>query len=180
MKTLLAILVIAFSAVGCATGGHHSSSPWTVSPQGYHVAWNEQGSITEGRFTLAQVHEWHSKIVERSANDLFKNHAIPVAETMAKARSLAYDLIDNHSFEFGGIFACGQYLSTLNTIKVCLYGQNTVYALDAVPKDAPKWTVRPGYKIPGTFVYAVLMPGNEFPALVHELGHALRGPAFEH
>lgn len=177
MRTLLASLALAL--LGC--GGHdHSSSPWTVSPQGYHVAWNEQGSVTEGRFAVAQVYEWHLLAVNRAAQELFDRHAIPKAETLAKAQAVAFSLIDNHSFEFGGIYACGQWMPHLNTMKVCLYGQRTVASLEMVPKDAPKWTVRPGYKLPNTFVYGVLTPGGEFPALAHELGHALRGPTFEH
>lgn len=177
MKTLLAAL--ALMVAGC-NGHNHSSSPWTVSPQGYHVAWNEQGSVSEGRFTLAQVYEWHSKAVDRAVADLLKIHQIPEAESRAKARSVAYNLVDNHSFEFGGIFASGQWLPQVNMVKTCIYGQNTVISLEAVPKDAPKWTIRPGYRVPGTFVYAVAQTGFEFPSLAHELGHALRGPTFEH
>lgn len=177
MKTLLVALALAF--LGC-NGHHHSSSPWTVSSQGYRVAWQEQGSITEGRFTLAQVYEWHSKTVDRAAEDLLKRHAIPKAETLAAAKRVAFLLIDNHSFEIGNAFATGQWLPQANTVKTCFYGQNTVISFEAVPKDAPKWTIRPGYKIPGTFVYGVHMPSNEFPSLAHELGHVLRGPTFEH
>lgn len=180
MKALLPVMVLAFAAVGCASGGGHHSSPWTVSPQGYHVCWVEQGSVTEGRFTLAQVYEWHAKAVDRAVADLQKNNQIPEAESRAKAKSLAYNLVDNHSFEFGGIYASGQYLPQVNTVKTCIYGQNTVISLEAVPKDAPRWTIRPGYKVPGTFVYAVFQTGFEFPSLKHELGHALRGPTFEH
>lgn len=180
MKILVAVLAIAASAVGCATGGHHSSSPWAVSPQGYHVAWNEQGSITQGRFTLEQAYEWHSKAVDRAVEALFTKHGIPKVESAAKARSLAYSLIDNHSFEFGGVYAAGQYLPQVNTVRVCLYSGWTVSSLDAIPQGTPKWTIRPGYKIPNTLVYGVLTPGGEYPALAHELGHALRGPSFEH
>lgn len=181
MKTLMTVLILALAVVGCASGGHHSSSPWTVSPQGYRVAFEEQGSITAGLLTVAQAYEIHAKAVDRAALELKARHNIDPAITKAKAASAAFRLIDNHSFEFGGIYACGQWLPAQNTVRTCLYDQRTVASIDMVPKDAPKWMTRPGWKYPGTFVYGLRVPGNEFPSLSHELGHAITGdPNFEH
>ena len=181
MKTLLAVLAIAFSAVGCATSRHHEadSPPWVITPEGYHARFVDQGSVTGGLLSLQKIYQLHSAAVDRAADELFARHAIPKATTHAKAFSVAYSLIDNHSFEFGSIFACGQWIPGSNTVRTCLYDQRTVQSLDMVPKDAPKWMTRPGWH--SGFVYGIRVPGSEFLSLAHELGHAITGdPMFEH
>jgi hypothetical protein len=183
MKTLLAILVIAFSAVGCATSRHHEadSPPWVITPEGYHARFVDQGSVTGGMLSLQKIYQLHAAAVDRAADELFARHAIPKATTHARAFEVAYSLIDNHSFEFGGIFACGQWIPGSNTIRVCLYRGITVNSLTLVPASSPVWQTRPGYSVPGSFVYGILEPGKEFPSMAHELGHAITGnPMFEH
>lgn len=180
MKALLTLLALAFA--GCSSRGHRSDSPWTVSPQGYRVQFIDQGTVSTGKAALSQIYEWHAQAVERDAKAVALKHGKPVVEIMALAQGKAWDLVDNCVFFAYGnenLPATGQYIPQSNTIRTCLYVWKDGTKAQ-IPQDAPPWTIRQDPNGTDHWRWGVLESGRWFPTIAHEMGHVIKGPAFEH
>lgn len=183
MKISVAALIVALTALGCASSHHHEadSPPWEISGAGYHVRYVDQGTVMTGRATKGQIYEWHAAAVERAAGELAK-YGIPAAQVYATAIEKAWSLEDNCAFFAYGnenLPATGQYLPQSNTIRVCLYcWRDGTKAM--IPKDAPSWTIRQDPNGTDHWRWGVLETGGWFPAAAHEIGEVIKGPTFEH
>jgi len=173
VKTLLALLAVAFSAIGCASRHHRSDSPWTVSPQGYRVLFEDQGTVLTSRATLTQIYEWHAQAVERAVSEVALKHNRPRPDILALAQGKAWNLVDNCAFQVSGAaWATGQYFPQSNTIKTCLYAWKDSTKAQ-IPADAPLWTIRQDPNGTDHWRWGVLVDGQWFPSAAHEIEEVL-------
>jgi len=170
MKSLIIVLALAFA--GCASR-HHSSSPWTVSPQGYRVLFEDQGTVSTDRAALPQIYEWHSKAVERAVSEVALKHSRPRPDILALARGKAWNLVDNCAFQVSGAaWAAGRYFPQSNTIKTCLYAWKDGTKAQ-IPAAAPLWTIRQDPNGTDHWRWGALVDGQWFPSAAHEIEEVL-------
>lgn len=181
LKRSLAVLLISFSVLSCSHDSSADDPPFTLSPYGYFVYYQDQGSVATGRLTLDEIYLLHSQTIDRAVQEL-NREGVPLDEGYAMARSYNWLLVDNVAFiaSDGRTWVTGEILRRHGQIWVAMYARVEGYTT-AVPSDAPPWTIRIGFSGDVDWSrWGALDRNNAFPASKHELGHALLGRCYEH
>jgi hypothetical protein len=150
------------------------------TPEGYHVYIENAGLLGSGLATYDQVKVSFDEAMKRSAATLLANNGVPEAVTLRLPfdKEIYFVLVDHFRFpSLNGGYAVGE--EGAGRIKVGMH----------LKRSAPWGSAFPSTALPWTHVYGdqqVNIYWGEcdlraaFPALAHELGHAIFGAGFEH
>lgn len=163
MKHLTITLLLL--TIGC--GDEADMTGYFTSDDGLLCHYADQGTVVTERMSLQTITDILYQEIQALEDPTLKE----------AAQGVCFDIIDNHSFLVGDVWACGQWLPQCNTVKVCLYSQAVGYAVPTDPPP-PTWTVRTSWRDPSLYVWGVVP--TYFPALEHELGHVVYGPTAGH
>lgn len=147
------------------------------TPAGHTLAWENHGAVP-GWYGAAEIDQLLDGAVEGAVAYLAKYGAHPeLVRDLARAhRIIGIDLARFAIPASPTGWASGVYYDGSRRIGVAFWSRASG---DVVPADAPAWTA---YQWPTRSVPAWdwgVVP-RAFPALGHELGHAIYGPLFEH
>lgn len=142
-----------------------------VTPNGLHYEY--QGSPTD-------VAERLDRAYVRAGEILETRYGFPLQDFLRLPHDerLIFYIIDHTRFEVGGIYARG--LRDGREITVVYWATSALTLYDAIPADAPAWTVRESVANPGFWYYGYINDEDLAALLAHEVGHYIYGPTFEH
>lgn len=151
---------------------------YRVTAAGYQLAWENVGAVP-ARYTLEAIGARFDVAVEHAVAHLAK-YGVPAEQVRSQARAYKHIGYDAARFAISASptgWAAGAWSGDYRIIQLAFWARAKG---NVVPADAPPWTV---------YTWGALRPdpkydwGYEpppFPALGHELGHAIYGPQFEH
>ena len=150
------------------------------TPGGWHVEYQgSQGSLEAGIYTTQELYVLFDLAMLRAADELWRyGVSRDWTLTLPHEDRVVFRLFDNSWFiSDGNRFAAGSYGG--DTISVGLYTTQSGPPGTPFPAAALPWTCRTG-TVTGNSYWATADLTRPFPALAHELGHAIFGPEFEH
>lgn len=166
------LLLFLFAFLGCRDEQFH----YTATPARHALAWQNIESVP-GWYSAEQIGAQLDGAVDAAVVYLGR-YGVEEARTRAVAHAHRYVGFDMPRFKAGASptgWASGAYYEGGRQIVLAFWSRARG---DVVPAEAPQWTVyswptRPSPKYDwGTTPH--------FPALGHEIGHAIYGPTFEH
>ncbi len=178
-------LGIAF-LLSCHRGSDSCPEGFAETPQGYFVKWVEYGTTTTGLFTIDYIQQAHSDAIDRAVIWFNQNHNFTLESGYAMAHSIVWELHDIPVIiaTDGVTTAAGEYVPGCDLVRLTFHHRRPnsfgFVPCDQVPLDAPQWTILEYPAGSGQCRWGEVVLGDEFPALRHELGHALLGACFEH
>lgn len=160
--------------LGC---GNEDPYTYTPTPKGYALSWQNVGAVPDW-YSLSGIGSLFDGSVEDAVLYLGKYGAAPelVRSVTAQHRNVGFDAARFAIRASGTGWASGAYIAQKRQILLAFW---TRVKGDVVPADAPAWTVYSWPTRPSPAYDWGEIP-KAFPALGHEIGHALYGPAFEH
>lgn len=173
---VLIVAAIVVALLGCSRSDDYDRA--TVTPAGYRVRYEDQGTIASGRMTGQEILSAFDAAMTRAAGDLAARYQIDPAVALAAPfeEKVVFHLADHAWFSSsGGGRAFGEWLG--DTIIVAVHAHRAVPQGTPIPTDALPWTP---LNVAGTIHYGVMDIPGFCPALAHELGHLLFGGGFEH
>lgn len=173
MNRILAVLTLALLLPACG----NEKYDYLRTPAGYSLAWENVGAV-DALYSLNDILDSFDMAVERAKTHLAKYGVAPqTVESYAK--SCKHIGIDGARFKIDASptgYASGAYYVGHQRIVLAFW---TRASGNVVPPDAPAWTVYSWPQRPDpAYDWGVEPPS--FPALGHEIGHAIFGGAFEH
>lgn len=167
MRVLALVLILS----GCNDSKYHFSS----TPKGYQLSWQNVGAIP-ALFTGAEIGAIFDSAVEVDAVAHLGKYGISPEMVKAIARGCEVVGFDAARFKASSSptgWASGAQIGT----RICVAFWSRARG-DVVPPDAPSWTVYSWPERPSPAFDWGVPP--YFPALGHEIGHAIYGARFEH
>lgn len=178
MKAMVRVLALAMTVLllpACLIP--NSKDRYDRTPNGWHVHWLEQGTITTGLHSKLQVLVQFDVAMERSFPECAAKVGLPedyVRRTI-RDRDALYTLHDDSIFQVApgsadnptGTWASGLEVGRTHS-EVAYYLWISV-APAAVPVDAPGWTLHQNPNRPAETIYGKEVDGGWYPALGYEL-----------
>lgn len=175
MKTLWLILIIPSLLLGCPTDRER----YDRTPNGWHVHWEERGTVTTGLHSKLQLYQLFDSAMERGIQEVHDGWGFDLAYVrhVLRERDALYTLVDNFYFPVIGGPAqddpTAQYASgeTLNKFEVyvAFYNKGGPDTPEKVPADAPSWTLKDSVSFPGKVYWGAEIDGHQYPATGYEL-----------
>jgi hypothetical protein len=149
------------------------------TPMGWHVHWEDQGTLVTGLHTKLQLFNLFDAAMERSFDECSARLNIPraaVASTIKRNDAL-YELVDNFYFAVDpgsadapdAVYASGITYNRVE-VKVAFYSKfGGTSTPPAYSYDVPPWTVKQG-PTTGLWYWGAEADGQQYPALGYELG----------
>ncbi|HYE98107.1 MAG TPA: hypothetical protein VEJ18_04310, partial [Planctomycetota bacterium] len=170
----------------CAVSCRDEETSYDLTPGGFPVRWEEEGSTALGYFDKAKAFAWYDDAVTRGAVSHLARYGVPADHTLDVARRWLTYLIDNYRRDnWTGSTNMGEP-DKGGWIKVCLYRQGYVEAGGTRPTEVNGWPVPPwshhtGAQTGRLYYGYIDEAAGLYPALGHEIGHLyFRSPDFEH
>lgn len=182
MKAVRIAFLIGLSAsilhLGCfldKIGGGSNYSSDDLTPAGWHVLWQDQGTIATGLHTKLQVYQLFDAAMSRAGAAYQVKYGIPAQayfDAIGKHYHVGFTLIDNARFGSGGgaIDSHASYATGLTqgpAVTLAFYNDND--AGTAVPPfaNSPTWTWLHD-AVNGHWYFGTEDPGEQYPALEYE------------
>lgn len=160
--------------VGCT---HEDKYHYHPTTNGHLLSWQNDGAVPEW-FSMNEVDSRLDLAVDRAVAHL-AIYGTPEALVRATARGYKYVGFDAARFKADASptgWASGMYSGPSHPIALAFWSRAKG---NDVPPDAPPWTAYQWPQRPDpAWDWGVEPPA--FPALGHEIGHAIWGAAFEH
>jgi hypothetical protein len=149
---------------------------YKTTPAGYRLAWENVGAVPDW-YSLGEIHTTFDGAVEAACTYLAKYGALPelVRAVAHGHKHVGFDAARFATSDSPTGWASGIW--TYGHIGLAFWSRAKG---DTVPDTAPPWTVYEWGSIRPAPKYDWGFEPPAFPALGHELGHAIWGPAFEH
>jgi hypothetical protein len=150
------------------------------TPAGWHVHWLERGTLEAGLHSRLQLYQLFDAAMERSFPECATKVGLPESKIRSTIREndALYTLVDSFYFNDigqptdanGTTTASGETLDRFE-VYVAFFNRDAPGPVDpnAVPVDAPSWTIKPSVSFPGKVYYGEEDLGNQYPALGYEL-----------
>lgn len=136
------------------------------TPNGWHVNYGDQGTVGGGHATLVEVYADFDAAMDRTYVALGQ-----AAWDVVRDRKVVFELVDHTRFPIQGVYATGAYDGG-DGIIVAMYATQSAPPGSPFPAQALPWTCRIG-TVTGTTYWGQREGNVPFPALEHEIGHAL-------
>jgi len=191
MKAFLLPLLLPLALVvlsSCSVLGKNKPANQESTPAGWHVAWQDQGTLSSNRHTKAELYSLFDAAMVRACNEMQAQHppytATGVMDSL-KARqknySTVFTLVDNFQFtiapgsaDFPSATSATGTNDMRGNITVAFWngiGKDNGVATEAlIPSSAPAWTHYHS-TVTNLWYWGVETPGQAFPALGFEIGH---------
>jgi hypothetical protein len=169
-------LILALCLSGCPLKDKKADR----TPNGWRVKWKEQGTLTTGLHTQAEVYALFDAAMERSFPECAAKVGLPEGyiRSVIQDRDALYTLVDNFYWYVGPgsqdspntVYASGVTFSRYDTW-VAFYNKAAASPAlpTAVPVNAPSWTLKDSTSFPGQVYWGEERPGEQYPALGYEL-----------
>lgn len=146
------------------------------TPEGHLLSWQNDEAVP-GWYSLLEIETLFDRAVDGSAAYLWRYGAAEaLVRAMAKShKHVGFDAARFRTDASPTGWASGLYSG--NGIAVTFWSRAKG---DEVPADAPAWTVYEWGSLRPVPKYDWGYVPPQFPALAHEIGHAIYGPTFEH
>lgn len=157
------------------------------TPNGWHVHWKEQGTITTGLHSRLELYSLFDAAMERSFPECAAKVGLPESYVRSKIRKndALYTLVDDFFFKVEGgpavdapnaLYATGETEDRIEVI-IAFYDKDQDTSLNPdgavtpamVPVSAPSWSLKASTKYPGLVYYGIELDGQQYPALGYEL-----------
>ncbi len=144
---------------------------FVLTPQGYSVEFAGYGG--EPVAPIEEIYAEFDKAVVKAAGELYR-YGVDQTTTESIAHGTGFVLIDAIRFQVpDGRWATGANFGKEIWVAMHRRISGTEFHANALP-----WTCF--IHSSGEYRYGIYTPGDCFPALGHEIGHTIFGPAFEH
>ncbi len=171
LRATFVLLLAPTCLLGCQEDKERS---YDLSPAGYSVAFAGYGGAPVAE--VPELYRLFDEAVTRAAGELYR-YGVDPASTEAVARGTGFLLIDHIRFQVpDGRWATGANFG--KEIWVALHRRQSLPPGSPFPSDALPWTCL--IHSSGETRFGVWTPSDTYPALGHEIGHTIFGPAFEH
>jgi hypothetical protein len=174
--------------VGCSVLGSNTV-PYDSTPSGWHVVWQDRGTLATGRHSKAELYASFDAAVVRACGEMQTQHGPPYTlgyvmtrlQDRQKSYKTFFTLVDHFQFPIApgsADFPSATSATGLNdgrgNITVAFWsgiGKDGGVATEAlVPSSAPPWTHYHS-SVTGRWYWGVETPGGQYPALGYEIGH---------
>ena len=166
LKTLI-VMLIPTCLLGCLQ--EEEEIDFARTPEGYAVHFTG----ISGTYTQDELLKEFDGAVIRAAGELYRYGVDPLT-TEAVAHGAGYVIFDHIRFQVPD----GRWAAGANFGKEIHLALHRRYSANAYPPEALPWTCF--IHSSGEHRYGIWNPNDTYPALGHELGHTIFGPAFEH
>jgi hypothetical protein len=186
MRGFFSLLLVFLSA--CSILGKNPTPNQESTPAGWHIAWQDQGTLSSNRHTKEELYSLFDGAMVRACNEMQAQHppytATGVMDSL-KARQKNYNtvftLVDHFQFPIsaGSVdFPSATSATGLNDLRGNItvtfwnsIGKDNGVATEAlIPAGAPPWTHYHS-SVTGRWYWGVETPGGQYPALGYEIGH---------
>lgn len=172
MKILFALLLV-IALAGCSVLNREK---YDRTPAGWHVHWLDQGTLTTGLHSKAQLYELFDASMDRALLECATKVNLPTGYVIntIRDRDALYELHDNFYFAVApgsadaptAVYASG---ITYNRYLTGVAFYNKAGPATNAPTDVIPWTIKASTSFPGQVYWGVETDGEQYPALSYEL-----------
>ncbi len=176
---LILLLAVALVLPACEDDGEHDRDYRRAdkTPSGFHVQFDDQGTLSTGLMTKAKVYALFDKAFVE-AGDIFEvKNGVPLQSFLAAPHDqrLVFRIVDHwHYYSVHNGWVSGEHYGE-GTLLLSFWAQR-LKPLGAVANPWTLWTNGTGQTY-----YGDLPGGAGFrDIIIHEMGHVFFGPSFGH
>lgn len=161
------------------------SDRFDTTQAGYGVRFEDRGSIALSYYPLAQAYAWFDQSVDNHSVAYLAKYGVTAEMVRGTAFGTKMYLYDTWRHEDGFTGRATFIAGHVAAIEVCLYRGAHVETGFVPPSSVngyavPSWTWLYRPESGRTYYGFIDEVAGLYPALGHELGHAIYGPEFEH